>query len=58
MAYTAGMENDNVVSGLLRRRQEIADELEIVQGRVRNLVIDLDALDGRSGCSAPMPRSA
>lgn len=39
------MDNDNVVSGLLRRRQEIADELDVVQGRVRQLVIELDALD-------------
>ena len=39
------MENDNVVNGLLRRRQEVADALEIAQGRVRQLVLDLDALD-------------
>ncbi len=39
------MENDNVVSGLLRRRQEVADKLELVQGQVRQLVLDLDALD-------------
>lgn len=39
------MENDNVVNGLLRRRQEIADDLDVVQGRVRQLVIELDALD-------------
>ncbi len=39
------MENDNVVSGLLRRRQEVADRLEIVQSQVRQLVLDLDALD-------------
>ncbi len=39
------MENDNVVNGLLRRRQEIADNLDVVQGRVRQLVIELDALD-------------
>ena len=39
------MEHDNIVSGLLRRRQEIADKLEIVQGQVRQLVLDLDALD-------------
>ena len=38
------MENDNVVNGLLRRRQEIADDLDVVQGRVRQLVIELDAL--------------
>ena len=39
------MENDNVVSGLLRRRQEVADKLELVQGQVRQLVLDLDALN-------------
>ena len=39
------MEHDNIVSGLLRRRQEIADKLEIVQGQVCQLVLDLDALD-------------
>ena len=39
------MEDDNVVNGLLRRRQEIADDLDVVQGRVRQLVIELDALD-------------
>ena len=39
------MENDNVVSGLLRRRQEVSDRLEIVQGQMRQLVLDLDALD-------------
>lgn len=39
------MENDNVVNGLLRRRQEVADDLDVVQGRVRQLVIELDALD-------------
>ena len=39
------MENDNVVTGLLRRRQEIVDELEKLQGRVRELIINVDALD-------------
>lgn len=39
------MEDDNVVNGLLRRRQIIADELEVVQGRVRQLVIEIDAVD-------------
>ena len=39
------MENDNVVNGLLRRCQEIADRLEIVQGQVRQLVLDMDALE-------------
>ncbi len=39
------MENDNVVNGLLRRRQEVVDRLEVVQGQMRQLVLDLDALD-------------
>jgi hypothetical protein len=39
------MENDNGVSGLLRRRQEIADELDVVQGHARQLVIEIDAVD-------------
>jgi hypothetical protein len=39
------MENYNVVNGLLRRRQEIADDLDVMQGRVRQLVIELDALN-------------
>ncbi len=39
------MENDNVVNGLLRRRQELADRLDVVQGQVRQLVIELDAMD-------------
>ena len=39
------MEHGNVISGLLRRRQEITDRLEIVQGQMRQLVLDLDALD-------------
>ncbi len=39
------MENDNVVNGLLRRRQEIADELNKTQDRVRHLIIDIDAMD-------------
>ena len=39
------MENDNVVNGLPRRRQKVADALETAQGRMRQLVLDLDALD-------------
>ncbi len=39
------MENDNVVNGLLRRRQEIADDLDKAQDRVRHLIIDIDAMD-------------
>ncbi len=39
------MENEHVVNGLLRRRQEIADALDLAQGQVRQLVLDIDALD-------------
>jgi hypothetical protein len=39
------MENDNVVNGLLRRRQEIADDLDKAQDRVRHLIIDIAAMD-------------
>ena len=39
------MENDNVVSGLMRRRQEVADKLELVQAQMKQLVLDMEALD-------------
>jgi hypothetical protein len=39
------MENDNVINGLLRRRQQVSDQLELVQAQMRQLVLDLDALD-------------
>ena len=35
----------HVVTDLLRRRQEIADALELAQDHVRQLVLDIDALD-------------
>ncbi len=34
-----------VLHGLLRKRQEIADKLEMAQSRVRQLVLDIDAVD-------------
>ena len=40
-----GMENQNVISGLLRRRQEIAENLELVQTQLRQLILDIDAVD-------------
>ena len=40
-----GMENQNVINGLLRRRQEIADKLELVQTQLRQLILDIDAVD-------------
>ena len=39
------MEHQNVVSGLIRRRQEIADALEKTQATLRQLVHDIDAID-------------
>ena len=35
-----------VLSGLIRKRQEIAAELDAAQSRVRQLVLDIDAVDG------------
>jgi len=34
-----------VLHGLLRKRQEIADKLELAQSQVRQLVLDIDAVD-------------
>ena len=34
-----------VLHGLLRKRQEIADKLEVAQSQVRQLVLDIDAVD-------------
>ena len=53
------MEDDNVVIGLHRKRQVIADELELAQGRVRQLVLDIDAVDAtillfRPGTAIPL----
>ena len=39
------MENEHVINGLMRRRQEIADSLDLAQGKVRQLVLDIDAVD-------------
>ena len=39
------MEHEHVINGLLRRRQEIAEALELAQGQVRQLVLDIDAID-------------
>lgn len=39
------MENDNLVAGLIRKRQEIAMELGASQATTRRLIIDLDAVD-------------
>ena len=34
-----------VLSGLIRKRQEIAAELDTAQSKVRQLILDIDALD-------------
>lgn len=39
------MELEQVITGLLRKRQAIADELELAQGTVRKLIQDIDAVD-------------
>ena len=39
------MEYEHVIHGLLRKRQEVADALDLAQGRVRQLVLDIDAVD-------------
>jgi len=39
------MENDNLVSGLLRKRSEIAGKIEGAQAELRQLLIDLDNVD-------------
>jgi hypothetical protein len=39
------MENDHVLSGLIRKRAEIAGQLEAAQNALRMLIIDLDNLD-------------
>ena len=39
------MTNENVVSGLIRKRAEIAGQIEHLQDRLRQHVIDLDNLD-------------
>ncbi len=39
------MENEHVLSGLIRKRAEIAGQLEAAQMQVRQLVIDINSLD-------------
>ena len=39
------MENEHVITGLLRKRQSIADELDAAQNKVRLLVQAIDAVD-------------
>jgi len=37
--------NNHVLSGLIRKRQEIAAELDGVQAKLRQLILDIDAVD-------------
>jgi hypothetical protein len=39
------MENEHVFGGLIRKRAEIAGQIEHTQDALRKLVIDLDAMD-------------
>ena len=39
------MEQEHVIHGLLRKRQEIATALDAAQGQVRQLIQDIDAVD-------------
>lgn len=39
------MTNEHVISGLIRKRAELAGQIEDAQTKLRQLVIDLDALD-------------
>ena len=47
------MENEHVLSGLIRKRAEVAGELEIAQTRVRQLIIDIDNVDATIRLFAP-----
>ena len=47
------MEHEHVVSGLIRKRAEIAGALEDAQGRVRQLIIDIDNVDATIRLFAP-----
>lgn len=47
------MENEHTISGLIRKRAEIAGQLEAAQMQVRQLVINLDSLDATIRLFAP-----
>ncbi len=48
------METSNpVLSGLIRKRQEIESEMDSVQARMRQLVLDIDAVDATIRLFAP-----
>ncbi len=39
------MENEHVLAGLIRKRAEIAGQLDAAQSQVRQLITDIDAVD-------------
>jgi len=46
LAYPAGMDLSNpVLSGLIRKRQELAGDLDAAQAQLRRVVASLDAMD-------------
>ena len=47
------MENQNVLFGLIRKRQEVAGELETAYGRIAALTAALSSLDGTIRLFAP-----
>jgi hypothetical protein len=47
------MENEHVLAGLIRKRAEIAGQLEHAQSRVRQLIIDVDNVDATIRLFAP-----
>jgi len=47
------VENEHVLSGLIRKRAEIAGELEAAQNRVRQLIMDIDSVDATIRLFAP-----
>ena len=47
------MENEHTISGLIRKRAEIAGQLEAAQTQVRQLIINLDSLDATIRLFAP-----
>ena len=47
------MENEHVLAGLVRKRSEIAGQLEAAQMQVRQLIIDVDNVDATIRLFAP-----
>ena len=37
--------NDHTLSGLIRKRQEVLAELDLAQSKLRQLILDIDAVD-------------